>query len=285
MKRAKMFAVLPTLLTLGNAACGFGAITFAAKAGDNAALRIANGTFLHWLTRGSWSDGLHWTRVALDQTPADDSALRARMLASAGFFASDLGEAERGIADLEEGLAMARRVDDLHAQGYCASFLGAELSRRDMDLDRGLALLAEAQDIYSQLGEPYGEAWVIRYLGLSYQERGDLDEAIRLHSLSLETFREAGDVWNIRRSQALLAEAMHTIGELSRSRELYEEIAVRAAISTGTAPALEPDRLAVLDAGGDSRLHFSRTLLDARPATGVARIVDRRAGTVADRAR
>src|SRR5206468_4325471 len=30
-RREKMFAVLPTLLTLGNAACGFGAITFAAK--------------------------------------------------------------------------------------------------------------------------------------------------------------------------------------------------------------------------------------------------------------
>lgn len=31
--REKLFAVLPTLLTLGNAACGFGAITFAAKVG------------------------------------------------------------------------------------------------------------------------------------------------------------------------------------------------------------------------------------------------------------
>jgi len=33
IKRQKLFAVLPTLLTLGNAACGFGAITFAAKVG------------------------------------------------------------------------------------------------------------------------------------------------------------------------------------------------------------------------------------------------------------
>jgi len=33
MKKPKMFAVLPTLLTLGNAACGFGAITFAARVG------------------------------------------------------------------------------------------------------------------------------------------------------------------------------------------------------------------------------------------------------------
>jgi CDP-diacylglycerol---serine O-phosphatidyltransferase len=33
MKKPKMFAVLPTLLTLGNAACGFGAITYAAKVG------------------------------------------------------------------------------------------------------------------------------------------------------------------------------------------------------------------------------------------------------------
>jgi len=33
LHRPKVFAVLPTLLTLGNAACGFGAITFAAKVG------------------------------------------------------------------------------------------------------------------------------------------------------------------------------------------------------------------------------------------------------------
>ena len=32
-RREKLFAVLPTLLTLGNAVCGFGAITFAAKVG------------------------------------------------------------------------------------------------------------------------------------------------------------------------------------------------------------------------------------------------------------
>jgi CDP-diacylglycerol--serine O-phosphatidyltransferase len=33
MKRPRVFKVVPTLLTLGNAACGFGAITFAAKVG------------------------------------------------------------------------------------------------------------------------------------------------------------------------------------------------------------------------------------------------------------
>ncbi len=33
MKRPRMIAVLPTLLTLGNGACGFGAVTFAAKLG------------------------------------------------------------------------------------------------------------------------------------------------------------------------------------------------------------------------------------------------------------
>ncbi|MGQ0636378.1 MAG: CDP-diacylglycerol--serine O-phosphatidyltransferase [Planctomycetaceae bacterium] len=32
-RRPRMFAVLPTMLTLGNAVCGFGAITFAAKVG------------------------------------------------------------------------------------------------------------------------------------------------------------------------------------------------------------------------------------------------------------
>ncbi len=37
MKPPRMIAVLPTMITLGNAACGFGAITFAAKLGPEAA--------------------------------------------------------------------------------------------------------------------------------------------------------------------------------------------------------------------------------------------------------
>lgn len=37
MKSARLIAVFPTLLTLGNAACGFGAITFAAKVTQNTA--------------------------------------------------------------------------------------------------------------------------------------------------------------------------------------------------------------------------------------------------------
>ena len=40
-RREKVFAVLPTMLTLGNAACGFGAITFAAKwSGGDPALSL-----------------------------------------------------------------------------------------------------------------------------------------------------------------------------------------------------------------------------------------------------
>jgi CDP-diacylglycerol--serine O-phosphatidyltransferase len=41
-KREKLFAVVPTLLTLGNAACGFGAITFATKVGPE----VTNGNEL-----------------------------------------------------------------------------------------------------------------------------------------------------------------------------------------------------------------------------------------------
>jgi CDP-diacylglycerol--serine O-phosphatidyltransferase len=39
VSRRKVFAVLPTLLTLGNAACGFGAITYAARVGPDPAGR------------------------------------------------------------------------------------------------------------------------------------------------------------------------------------------------------------------------------------------------------
>ena len=199
------------------------AISFLAETGDEAALQLVNRMFLYWTRRGDWSDGLHWTRLALEATQTDDSPLRARMLSTAGFFASDLGDGQRGIKDLEEGLAMARRTGDVHAEGYCSSFLGAELSRRDLDLEHGIELLVEAKRIYEGLDESYGEAWVNRYLSHAYQERGDLDASIRLQNASYEAFLEAGDSWNIRYAQSMLGEAMHTTGELDRSRELYDE--------------------------------------------------------------
>jgi len=43
MKKRKLIAVFPTLLTLGNAACGFGAITYAAKIGPEYLGQATNG--------------------------------------------------------------------------------------------------------------------------------------------------------------------------------------------------------------------------------------------------
>jgi CDP-diacylglycerol--serine O-phosphatidyltransferase len=53
-RRQKVFAVLPTLLTLGNAVCGFGAITFAAKVGLE-----------HTVGWGTTDTGCLWIAAAL----------------------------------------------------------------------------------------------------------------------------------------------------------------------------------------------------------------------------
>ncbi len=63
--RAKAFAVVPTLLTLGNAMCGFGAITFAGKwtGFDNATSLFAAGSliFLAMLFDGLDGAAARWT--------------------------------------------------------------------------------------------------------------------------------------------------------------------------------------------------------------------------------
>ncbi|MGI9584709.1 MAG: adenylate/guanylate cyclase domain-containing protein, partial [Acidimicrobiia bacterium] len=89
------------------------AIAFYASIGDDAALRLVDRMFLYWRSQGEWSDGLHWTRRAVESTQETDSALRARMIATAGFFASDIGEGGLAISEMERGLAMAERVGDI----------------------------------------------------------------------------------------------------------------------------------------------------------------------------
>lgn len=48
-RRRKVFAVLPTLLTLGNAVCGFGAVTYAARGGSEVAAALFTASCLIFL--------------------------------------------------------------------------------------------------------------------------------------------------------------------------------------------------------------------------------------------
>ena len=64
----------------------------------------------------------------------------------------------------------------------------------------------------------------------------------------------------------------------------HEEVAGRTAVAAGPTAALEPDALAVGDAGRDADLHLAGAALDARPATRRARIGDHRARPPAHRA-
>jgi len=62
-RRQKVFAVLPTMLTLGNAVCGFGAITFAAKVGLE-----------HTAGWGTTDTGCLWIAAALVFGPSNIAA-------------------------------------------------------------------------------------------------------------------------------------------------------------------------------------------------------------------
>jgi DNA-binding SARP family transcriptional activator len=123
--------------------------------------------------------------------------LRAHALSSIGPARCALGDAERGIRDLERAIAIASEINSLEAvRGY--GNLGQMLANAG-DLARASEMRAEAQ----RLGERYGARWYLRWLRFDELEElyfaGDWDGVLhRTDELSDERSFNATVVFQIR---------------------------------------------------------------------------------------
>jgi predicted ATPase/transcriptional regulator with XRE-family HTH domain len=196
------------------------------------ATRLVSALWL-WFYWARLGEGLEWTGKLLAADSSHVSASHgARLLFTDGLLAWHLGDTARGKARLGEAVAAYRQLDDpsflalslvCHSQtfwqeddvpiGLAARDEGIALARRIGDrwvLAGGLligslledehagrtiavAMLREAESLYTELGDWRMRAFVTWALGLCAFHAHDLSDACSLYERSLETFREYED--------------------------------------------------------------------------------------------
>lgn len=182
-------------------------------------LRLAWQLSFVWEARRPVSEIRRNLAEALELAPAAASGTRARVLATAGYFAGVQGEDATAL--LEDGVRCAREAEDIaaeaHAQTVLCLFLPADRADKRVDLGRDAVRLARES----------GDRWVLSYalngLGEAYRIAGDPGAATAAYEESLVLEREMENGSGIAILLVNLAQMALARADLPRARMLSGE--------------------------------------------------------------
>jgi predicted ATPase/class 3 adenylate cyclase len=226
------------------------------------ALRLTAALWWYWVLRSRITEGREWVEKTLEIAP-EPGAARARALVGAGLFAAFSGDIGGSTRLAEDALAMARQHDDrlpigsaLLLLAMSASYRGDHAQSMDRasealeifqalgrpwetavtrtmlgefafhgggDSEMAAAALEQSLSEFTAMGERWGMAFALRWLGLLARYRGDYKQAAALQERSLALNRELGHPWGV--ATSLMTQALVPLrqGEYGRAEALLEE--------------------------------------------------------------
>jgi predicted ATPase len=176
-----------------------------------------------WYRRGYFSEGRAWAERVL-ASPAMTAAgpPRANALQASGVAAMWQGEQDIALAQMTEGLAIWRRLED--EQGMAALLLGYGVALVNMGRDSAAQpALEEARALFKELNRPYMGAVALVHLGNAALGSGQPAKALALIEQALVEARAIGEGWLLSFALNNLGEVARTQGQYDRARTYYEE--------------------------------------------------------------
>ena len=167
----------------------------APAAGDERRFVAALDALYHFcLARSDFQQGRDLLAAALDALPSAAVILRGEVALRLGLFHLRLGDVTVARRLLEDQL---HQLDALYPEPMATLALGA-LNLATVALHQGdyaatLALAAQSQARYRQLGDRWGEAMALNVAGVAHFDRSEFDAAQQLYRQALTHFGALGD--------------------------------------------------------------------------------------------
>lgn len=185
-------------------------------------LRLAAALGRFWRAHGL-SEGLVWLERGLAGGRESPLSVRAKALEEAGYLAIWLGNYERAVAMLEEGLTSFKRLEDKSGVASLLADLGVAMAHR-CDHERVRALRQEAEALLPELADRPAIALVLNFLGMAAMDEGDRDRAVAHFEESLTLYRELGDTRGIAVNLISLGMTELSRNDCDRAEALLKEV-------------------------------------------------------------
>jgi non-specific serine/threonine protein kinase len=167
-------------------------------------LRLAGSLYWFSWMRGYQLELQHWLEQALAARPEAPTSVRVKALTAAGLLAM-FTDGARATAQLKEGLALARELNEPPAVARVLTWLGAaKIIQGRYAEARGY--LAQAESILRPAGDRWWLARTLWYQGNLSRSEGDFVRARRLQVEALAVRRQMGDTAGIAFSLMALAQ-------------------------------------------------------------------------------
>lgn len=176
-------------------------------------LGIAGALQGFWYLRGHISEGREWLARALAAVRPSESqeskSARARALDAAGRMAMVQSDYAVAFSTLEDAATLWRELGNRHGLAFTLVSLGATVAYRDRHVDSiGPAMIREAIDIFIDIGDRWGQAYALDFMGDAMGLIGRPDNEVATYKKrSLAIYRDIGDKWGI---ASLLTELGYT---------------------------------------------------------------------------
>jgi predicted ATPase/DNA-binding SARP family transcriptional activator/DNA-binding CsgD family transcriptional regulator len=168
------------------------ALSWAVEQGEaELGLRLGAALVEFWHLHTHHNEARRWLEDALAKGGGSPSA-RMKALERACFLVWEQGDYERAVALGEEGLVLARRLEDSTSAAAILVNLGSVAMSR-MEVDRASALLEEAVAMCRASGDDWGLSHALFTLGMVAIVRRDHARAMTLHEESLALARKSED--------------------------------------------------------------------------------------------
>lgn len=171
------------------------------------AFRLVAAMGWFWFMRGNWGESRHWLSRALTLSEGADPVPRARAVYRAGGLQLIRGNLT-GYTDLvESALQVCRAHDDREGVAWCQNLLGQAETFKPATPTEASPFLQESLEQFTALGDEWGQAWTLRYVGQVADLAGNYAEGKRQQAEAAEMFSSLGDQWDAAHSLYLLAQS------------------------------------------------------------------------------
>jgi non-specific serine/threonine protein kinase len=192
------------------------------SSGYELGLRLASALAQFWQMRGYLSEGREYFEHLLSISKHVSSPAIAEALSFAGYLSIYADDLERGVAFLNESLALYRNLQDKSGIAWQLGWLGW-VSVAQGDLSSATTFAKQALGLQKELGDSLGAAVALVSLGEAEYLQGEFTKAESAFEESLSLVRDIGNLYVVGRRLIRLGQTACSLADLQRAAALTKE--------------------------------------------------------------
>ena len=203
---------------------------FQSQADAESGLRLVGALWWFWWRRGYLTEGRERLLSVLSRTNTSvPSVGLVKALCGAGFLSLLQGDYTSAASFGAQSVKIARELDDKFLTAYTLLHYGVIIPSDPASTpDSSISTVEEALKLFREVGNKWGVATALNYLGELLRSQGDYSRAAPVYEESLAINVEIGNTWAVVTSSVNLAWVALHQGDYKRAQALFKQALIPA---------------------------------------------------------